>query len=525
MRKWKLNLDPWNIEAYLEFINSKLSSRGFWVSWLIVLGTVCLIHLLTFKISPPLWVDEAQIIEHGRLIPFEPHSEWSMNWSSAANRPILLWSYLGPALQETAFRITTPLPFGPRIASLLGAMIAATASVGWLLAMKTYRPIALILGLVFLLDYIFVQSYRGARVDCWVLALCFGACWVVRYAMSRMREERPFRWLLTMGGSMAAIAFFVWPSAVLTYPLVLAELLVLLREEYSIRKSGASILRSVMAFVTSGLVTTSLLLIPIWHLLKTVFNDIEPVLRASQPPYSLSLQIKNLLDSFKFSQLLPVSALIGFIWGRGRIMAWMALLVFVYILSTLLYLNRLIYLLPYAIGLIGGVYQIPSTLMANAKTRRLITHVGLSLVIVGSVSLSLIIRPAIALSQRGERDPSILFSLGRESIGNGPYRVYLGAWEFYFVGRWFGWQMLNEYVDRDQRNVSRLLSRADHAIFRLGDVDYNLAAQLSTAGLYLQKELTDDRQHQMDMKQQVRLGARAYGPYVLYSRQIASEGQ
>jgi len=513
------------MEACLELIDSKLSGRRFWVSWLIALSTVCLIHSLTFDISPPLWVDEAQIIEHGRLIPFEPHSEWSMNWSSAANRPILLWSYLGPALQEAAFRITMPLPFGPRIVSLFGAMIAATASAGWLLSMKTYRPVVLILGLVFLLDYIFVQSYRGARVDCWVLAFCFGACWVVRYAMSRMQEGRPFRWALALGGGMAAIAFFVWPSAVLTYPLVLAELLVLLREEYSMPKNGASTLRSVMAFVIGGVAMTFLLLLPIWHLLKTVFNDIGPILMASQPSYSLSLQINNLLDSFKYSQLLPVSALIAFIWGRGRLMAWMALLVFVYILSTLLYLNRLIYLLPYALGLIGGVYQIPSTLIANAKTRRLITHVGLSVVIVVSVSSSLIIRPAIALSQKEERDPSILFSLGRESIGHGPYRVYLGAWEFYFAGRWLGWQMLNEYVDRDQRDLSRLLSRADYAIFRLGDVDHNLAAQLSMAGLYLQKELTDDRQHQMDTKHQFRLGARAYGPYVLYSRQIASEGQ
>jgi len=324
---------------------------------------------------------------------------------------------------------------------------------------------------------------------------------------------------------MAAMAFFVWPSAVLIYPLVLAELVVLLREEYAIRKSGASLLGSVMAFVTSGLMMTCLLLIPIWHLLKAVFKDIDPILRASQPAYSLSVQIQNLLDSFKFSQLLPVSALIGLIWGRGRLIAWMALLVFVYIFGTLLYFNRLIYLLPYAIGLIGGVYQIPFTFMANAKTRRLITNVGLFLLIVWSVSSSMIIRPAIALSQREERDPSILFSLGRDSIGEGPYRVYLGAWEFYFTGRWLGWQMLNEYVDRDQRDLSRLLSKADHAIFRQGVIDDDLASQLSRAGLELQKELTDDRQDQIEMQHQFRLGARAYGPYVLYSRPIASEVQ
>ncbi len=523
MKTIRLNPFSSNIETCLELINSRLSIRRLWVYWLVILTTVFLIHMLTLTISPP-WADEAQIIEHGRLLPFDPHSTWSSNWWSTANRPILFWSYLGPALQEMTYKLKMPLPYGPRLASLFGAMIAATASIGWLLAIKTYRPISLILGLVFLLDYIFVQSYRSARVDCWALAFCFGACWALRYAMSQMQEGRAFRFAVAMGACMAATAFFVWPSAVLTYPLILAELLVLLREEYSMRQSGASILRSVLAFVISGLAMTALLLIPIWHLHKIVFNDIGPILRASQPPYNLSLQIISLLDSFKFSQLLPFSALIGFIWRRSSLMAWMAILVFVYILSTRLYVDRLIYLLPYAIGLIGGAYQIPFMFNANAKTRRLITHVGLSLLIVGSISMSMIIRPAIALSQRDERDPNILFNMGRQSIGDGPYRVYLGAWEFYFVGRGLGWHMFNEYVDQSRNDHLTLLSSVDYAIFPRKDVDADLESLLLKAGLHFKKVLINDRQPGLGLKHQFSLGGKPYGPYILFSREGSSEG-
>ena len=507
-----------NVELYLEFVTSKLAGRRFWVGWLTVLFTVYFIHLITLGISPPLWYDEAQIIEQGRLIPFEPHSEWSMNWLSPANRPILFWSYLGPALQEVAFRVTSPLPYGPRMVSLFGAMIAATASVGWLLSMKTYRPIALILGLVFLLDPMFVESYRGARVDCWALAFCFGACWAIRYSIPNMRGGRPFRRAVAMGGGMAAVAFFVWPSAALTCPLVLAELIALLREDYSMRRNGAAILRSVTAFVIGGLTTTFVLLIPIWHLHKTVFHDMLPILSASQPPYDFSLQIKNLLYSFKFSQLLPIGALIRFLCGRGKLIAWMALFTFLYILCTRIYSNRLLYMLPYAIGLIGRAYQMPLTLNAYAKTRRLITHAGLSLLVIGGVSLSLIIRPAIALSETEERNPSILFSLGRESIGSGPYRVYVGAWEFYYVGRSLGWHMFNEYVDPKLRGDPNLLSEVDHAIFNRADIDDALAAQLSQAGLRLRRELVDERQEHAGATYHFRLGGRPYGPYVLYSR-------
>jgi hypothetical protein len=342
--------------------------------------------------------------------------------------------------------------------------------------------------------------------------------------MSQMQKGRAFRFAVAMGAGMAAMAFFVWPSAVLTYPLILAELLVLLREEYSMRQSGASILRSVMAFVIGGLVMTALLLIPIWPLRKIVFNDIWPILRASQPPYNLSLQITNLLGSFKYSLLLPFGALICFIWGRSRLMAWMALLVFVYLLCTRLYIGRLIYLLPYAIGLIGGAYQIPFTLNANAKTHRLITHLGLSLLIVGSIGISMIIRPAIALSQKEGRDPNILFEMGRESIGNGPYRIYLGAWEFYFVGRGLGWHMFNEYVDQSHIDHLTLFSSVDYAIFPLGDVDADLDSLLSKEGLHFKKVLINDRQPGTGVKHQFSLGGKPYGPYILYSREGSSEG-
>src|ERR1044071_8427894 len=111
MERMKLNLIFGKIEACLEFIDSKLSNRKLWLYWIVIVSTIFLIHLLTFTISPTLWVDEAQIIEHGRLTLFEPHGAWSVNWWSTPNRPVLLWSYLGPALQEMAFRLTTPLPY------------------------------------------------------------------------------------------------------------------------------------------------------------------------------------------------------------------------------------------------------------------------------------------------------------------------------------------------------------------------------------------------------------------------------
>jgi len=399
-------------------------------------------------------------------------------------------------------------------------MAAATALLGWLLSMKTDRRVSVVLALIFLLDPMFVQNYRGARIDCWALTFCIGGCWLVRYAMARMQAGRPFRSAVTSAGVLVATSFFIWPSVAVTYPLVIAELFLLLRTQYAMRLSVTDIVRSVAAFAGGGLAATAMLLIPVWHLVDDFFNDIRPVLKASQPAYQFQNQIQSLFNSFKLSQVLPISILVAFVYARGKSLACATTIAIAYLCSTWVYLNRLIYLLPYAIGLIASAYQTPVAL--RWKARHFILNTALAILVVVSITLSLIVRPAIALSQQESRDPSALFQLGRDSIGTGPHRVYVDAWEFYFVGRELGWRMFNEYVDADQISFSRLLETVDYAILAKGSVGAAFETRLAKAGLSFQKELPVKRQQTIGFTQLSNLGAKPYGPYLLYSRRATS---
>ena len=249
---------------------------------------------------------------------------------------------------------------------------------------------------------------------------------------------------------------------------------------------------------------------------EIAWDNMKPILQASQPPYDFSHRIHSLLNSFTQSQVLLVSVLIGFLYGRGKSLALATAIALAYLCGTWVYLNRLIYVLPYAIGLIASAYRSPVLLKSSAH--RVVSHTALASLVVVGITLSLIVRPAIALTQQADRDPRILFELGRDSVGAGSYRIYVDAWEFYFVGRDLGWHMFNEYVDADEIHFSKLLETVDYAIFREENAGPELEVRLAKAGLSFRRQLTMKRRGNTYITQLSNFGAKPYGPYVLYSR-------
>ena len=204
------------------------ATHRFWLIWSIALGVVFFIHLLTLSISPTIWQDEVQILDYGRVI-LDPQTDWSINWDFELDRPVYTFFYLGAVIQAIVLKLTNFSLIGPRLVTLVGAMTAATVMLGWLLRMKVPPKIALAIGLIFLLDPLFVQGYRGNRIDCWVFALCGGACWALSVVKESVSRQQPIsNRLVALAGGLSAIAFLVWPSAILLYPLLMVELVPLI---------------------------------------------------------------------------------------------------------------------------------------------------------------------------------------------------------------------------------------------------------------------------------------------------------
>src|SRR5688572_18491007 len=105
-------------------LNNELPQRLI-ACWLLILFLAFLLQSLTISYLPSIGQDEVQITDYGRLSVY-PSSNWSMTWMIGDEKPLLLWSYLGPLISEVAFHIGGPSGTSTRIASLIGGLAAAS---------------------------------------------------------------------------------------------------------------------------------------------------------------------------------------------------------------------------------------------------------------------------------------------------------------------------------------------------------------------------------------------------------------
>ncbi|MDB5019794.1 MAG: hypothetical protein JWQ28_921, partial [Pedobacter sp.] len=201
--------------------NKAMNIKRLWYIWLVLAIIMFFLQVITIDILPSLMQDEAQITDYGRLA-LDPFSRWSVTWWVAGEKPLFLWSYLGPVFAEFGYQIGGASGVGPRIIGLLGGLAASSMALGWLLERKTPPAIAGLLALGFLLDPLFTLSQRMARSDSWVMAFCLASCWLLCYSSPKRGAFKVT--LVVLSGVFAAVSAFVWPSAVFLYPLISLEL-------------------------------------------------------------------------------------------------------------------------------------------------------------------------------------------------------------------------------------------------------------------------------------------------------------
>ncbi|MFM6529890.1 MAG: hypothetical protein ACKPIB_16605, partial [Dolichospermum sp.] len=296
------------------FIKNKMNQikNHFWLSWFFILTIVFLINCLTLTVSPPIWQDEVQIIEYGRIF-LHPTTDWSVNWDLLNERPFFTLFYLGCVLQEWAFKAANSSIAGSRVFTLIGAGVAATTTMGYLLYRQVPRKIAALLGLALLLDPLLVQSYRGDRLDCWVIAVCLGVCWLLRIAIKNFSEYQLCFITVGLSGSLSVVAMFIWPSAVILYPLILLELSSLLYIHFKKQANFQNSLKLLFVFGFSGIITVILLLIPIQDQLPILISNF--ITFSSNLKSNLELAtIINFLQSIKNSPILPILTVLSLIY-------------------------------------------------------------------------------------------------------------------------------------------------------------------------------------------------------------------
>lgn len=484
-----------------------------WI-WFLLVVIVFLIQLLTLDVLPQLQQDEVQITEYGRLA-LDPLSEWSVTWLISEEKPLLLWSYLGPLISELSFQVGGASGMGPRIASLLGGMFAGTMMFFWLRTRKTPDLIALGLGLAFLLDPLFVLTQRMGRVDGWVFGFCIASCWFLRRSSNKQKKINSVLYILG-AGFCAITASFIWPSAILLYPLIAYEFWAIQKEKKGNSIGWRYLGQKILLFGAGALLATIILIIPVWENLMIILKDLTTLVGNNiEVNKTLNDQLLALFDYqlwFKlikayvktFSPFLPLFAIIALIIRKEKVLFLILVFTIAIIFASLVYEFRALYLLPYFVVAVSGIIAESINNPSKRWIRKLNTFV-LSVLIIWSVGISLIVRTTLGFEGEKIRDREKITHAMTSTIGPGDYKVFLGyTYEFYYIGRSLGWELYTPYIEytynekgnwlSDQRyqpedKMIKLLSKMDYAVFSKDGINSDLQEILASSGLQFQEIL------------------------------------
>jgi len=403
---------------------------------LLGLAIVMLTHCLTLTLSPKISQDEPQIVDWGRATWFEPNTQWSLNMlPNGQSVPML--SFLGPTLQEVAYRLTSPEWFGPRLSTILGAALATILVYLWLIRRGQSRFEALCLAALFLLEPTLTSSFRGGRVDAWAMACVFGA-------MALIRDGRKPPARTVAAGVLLVLGAFVWPTAVLLYPLALAELWSNVHEDFPTPTIGG--LTRALVQVAAGSVLAAILLLAALHWVNPAVASLTSLMIGGQFWEEGQTIGEKLIAVWRGIWMSPVTWLMATalaIRVRNRAVLVASLLAYTVVLSTLVYSCRVLYLLPYVIAIWAELLS-----ASRARAQQRLMDAVLVACLVWSFAISVGLRNALALAQARERDATRLREVGERIIGRGPKRVFLASCDFYFVGRQLGWHMKRDYTMR-----------------------------------------------------------------------------
>lgn len=511
----------------------------FWLRWMFALAIVAVIFSATMEVAPILYGDEFMNIDLGRMI-LNPDSDWSICWMAYSGQPVFFYFYLGTVLQEIVFQIVGQ--YGPRILTLIGALVAATAIVRWLIARGTSQNAALILGLVFLLDPLFVQAYTMGRLDSWTMALCITSCWILRNTSYILNNQSHVKKRVMFAGALASLAFFIWPSAVFLFPLILFEL-ISLSNKCELNGNWKKTVSLILLFGISALIIAILLLLPFAsHFYAKLYNVIEALKTnvRSGPTWGeqsgylhFIAPFIELLRALKYSPVLFLIALISAIWRREVGLVLAIMIASALMLSTLVYMHRVQYLLPYLISFAASFYQLGWKYKYAYKSFGYILRVGgLAGLLVWSISLSICIRSILALDKRAERSRDLIYQAAQSMIGPGKHSV-LAPLEFYYTGRTLGWKMYKPYLAVGEpmtfKEWESILPLVNYVIVYQEGMTEEASQQLKEKGMrdggsfYLYADPIEKGDTKPTNVKRIRnlyqIFRQPYGPYKLYVRE------
>ncbi len=448
-----------------------------WALWTICCLIIAFVHSFTLTIDRRVNQDEVQIIDLGRTV-ITPTTEWSLAWNVSLDAPVLPISYIGPAIQELAYRTTSPSIAGSRLMAIFSAILAATMLLGWLSKSTANPGLSILLAVVFLLDPLFADTYRQARIDGFAMAAVFFACWQLAVAKSRISAGRSCRTPVVIAGISFTASGFFWFSAPILGPLVVLELYRLLRvglvKQVEVQEKLVS--QIILWFMASCFMTLLILLLPISQHLDLYWQGI--ISNAAIQNRAAGTQTPIVQLFAVYSPVLFLSGLISVFFCRDWGL-YLALLVAICMIQlTMIYPARVIYLLPYLVAIIGCAYSSAAGSQRKVKFRKYLGGMIAASLAFGALTV-LLFRPMAALEQRPAREIAQVKELLEETIGRGPKKVLIEEWSAYYPARELGWKYYLVGSPLSRIAYSDFLTEMDYVIVRATPIVHFTTDQLA----------------------------------------------
>jgi hypothetical protein len=460
--------------------------RKPWAALIAAVGVVFVIQLLTLRVQPTVFQDEVQIIDYGRTA-LDPSSTWAVSWNVQQSSPILSASWLAVAFQELAYRASRGSLLGPRISAMLGAVLAALCCFGWLRARHALNGLALLLALLLLIDPVFSKIYRQGRVDGFAIAAALGACWLLRLAVRRAATGQSSRAQVFGAAALTAASPFLWATAPALFPLIALEAWYLVKASWTSTPKIGAVLVVLVPGVVGLVIAASLVAIPLavdWELYSAGMESSGAV-QARAAVIQNSVIDLFLVHDPGLSLLVLGALVLCREWGL-----FIALAAALAIISgTMIYLPRVLYLIPYFLAIVAAAYahaSKPGKHLSLAKSLRYLLAFSLAL----GITWVLVLRPAVAYMNWPANDPAQVTVALERAIGPGNHRVLLEFWEAYYAGRSLGWVMYRAGSPVSMVDYVEFAATMDFAVLlKHGSYADISRSQLVEAGFVLTDEI------------------------------------
>ncbi len=468
-----------------------------------------ILHSTTLSYSPLHWQDEVQINEIAQGGIGEHRSDWSVNIvSKDGTLESQAWVpfYLGGVSSELGYQLFGDI--GPRVMALVWLIVATGFLLFYLFKRTGDSLLSSVVAFLFFTTPPLLQSVRGGRVDVMAFAFVFMALVLLQFKKSMLQWGGAI-----LAGVLLSIACFSWISCILVTPLLLWEL-------WDRSSSFKKCLTDGVCFLVGALVTALLLLLPfgttISHTLSLFTSNFSS--NASIETLTLGWHHVHALINELLTIPFTYCVLLLFLCLQPR-KFWPLILacgLFCVVCLPRIYVFRTLYLLPYAVVVIG--------ITLGMLHKQVMRQICLSIILLMGLygyCYSVILRNSLDYFTKEHRDYSQIRCVLEDVIGR-KKNVYLATYQLYYVGRSLEWsQFYHPGSNVNGPIPPKLLQHVDYYVVEKDKLSSIQACQLAAEGFRLIQEVGLCVEHTPSavvrfLEKHGRL--RPLGPYLIYCK-------